>query len=209
MISEGGCHINFDLSEFKLSEKVMEKKLRSLINYVLSNPSIVWAFLSPFDNVSSKIATNPNQKGEFLIAHYGTKRINKASVYEDVKIIYSDGREETERRKISSGESEYIREYERLELRFFMMPRDLTEMELHFQFANTLMNYIWGSKNPIEHKSGDGYLKHRLAKYNYNRASKEILEVCKEIGFKNTDDLIKYKLPLLKERMNLGPKYKN
>lgn len=206
MVSEGGCHINFDLSAFELDEVKMQARLRNVINFIVDNPSIVWSFLSPFDNVSSRLTRIPNSKGEFLIAHYDTNKITKPAVYETVQITYPDGRVEFENRETSESSSQYIKEYERLELRFFMMPRDLKELDLHFQFANALMNYTWGLGKSYEIDFDK--VRHGYSKYNYGKAKSEILKVCEIIGFKNTQDLIEYKFPLLKQRMSKGPNYK-
>ncbi len=72
MECEGGCHLNFDLSELreKYGEAFVVRFLNNYRNFVLTHPSIAWTFLSPHDNQSSVLVYKDDVmrygKGEFF-----------------------------------------------------------------------------------------------------------------------------------------------
>lgn len=83
--SEGGCHINFDLRWMleERRESFLHRFISNYRNYVLSNPSIVWMFISPYDNQSSALVYReyiPSfYKGDF----YTIRNYSKDEVAED------------------------------------------------------------------------------------------------------------------------------
>jgi hypothetical protein len=163
--TEGGCHINFNM-EYKSNQYDIMNRLR---NYLCFNPSICWMFLSPYDNVSSKIRYKYDitgyQKGDMIIYHEMQNR---------------------------------------LELRFFMMPRDMKEFDVHFEFANKLMLYCESNENKL-FKSHTPRIKY--SQYTYPNMMKEFRQVCKDIGFDYQKVVDCKKLPLVRLRFELGPKH--
>jgi hypothetical protein len=163
--TEGSCHINFNM---KPLAQTRDKIMNVMKNFVCSHPSIVWMFLSPYDDQSSVVTYRPSissyRKGHFLCWHSGQQR---------------------------------------LELRFFMMPRDMKEFDIHFEFANRLM--LWSE----EHMNDKIPFKRKrlLKQYTPQFAINEFKDVCKTIGFDYQKVVNIGKLDLLKTRFELGSKY--
>lgn len=186
MYTEGGCHINIDL-EYKYNNETKYKFVISLKNYVLNNPSIVWMFLSPNDNSSSRLSEcnlskyqnyNEWDKGDAINVKY---RYNWC---------YSN--------RWDSHKIKYV------ELRFFMMPRDEYEFDTHFEFANKLMFYIDKNKEiSFNNISQKNYIS-KLQSYTYKKAINEFKKVCDTIDFDYQKIINCGKEELLKERFSYG-----
>ncbi len=194
MNSEGGCHINIDL-EYKYNNETKAKFVLSLRNYILNNPSIVWMFLSPNDNVSSKIG------GKFLLEYSEYYKWSKGDAV-NVKYNFNYS--------YYSRYDQYVIKY--VEFRFFMMPRNDYEFDTHFEFANKLMFHIHKNKNiPCIYNDGNedahGEYIDKLKKYTYKQAIKEFKKVCEEIDFDYQKIIDCGKEKLLKERFSYGKEW--
>ena len=68
METEGGCHLNVTMPRIK-NQILIETFFYNLRNFIIRNPSIVWAFLAPTDNKSSVISMSDPLllcKGDFM-----------------------------------------------------------------------------------------------------------------------------------------------
>jgi len=199
---EGGCHINIDLKYLNsLTDNIKSglsvdmgnvftrRFLLNLRNLILSNPSIAWCFLSPNDNASSNLRYFNNlknyQKGDFMFIHY--KYINPSSF-------------------------PYDRDFNYVELRFFMMPRTMGELDLHYKFIQQLLQYVL--KQTVEDYNNNyrraislSFKKTNLVKYTYSKSVKEIRSLCQLIGFDFNKIEKSGKLELLQWRFDYGKKW--
>lgn len=178
---EGGCHINFNLQD-KLDKyadvnyKLVNLFVDNLVCFLNNNPSIVWAFLAPEDNESSRIIT----------------KLQVGHCYDKYPCLrYKDA----------------VKEY--IELRFFMMPRDVKEFHYHIRVADAILKYVWNQtiKSPrhrIFHIKNTG---DQLKKYTYTKALNELKEVCKilRLSYQEFESFNKHLM--LKERFSFGKKY--
>lgn len=255
--SEGGCHINIDMkaTRDKHDNKFVLKMLENYRNYVLSNPSIAWMFLSPYDNESSNLVYKEDiyryNKGEFMnIRTYSEYRERSVDQTEDARVGTENETIAVRDRPVTfdpvtgnihikttvrgngvsgSGrievgiEDEYQesnhninipvwtretekdeRKIEYVEFRHYMMPRNQNEFDVHFEFANIILFYIYdqtvkGLEIPFENRP--------IKMYTYNRSIKEFKQVCKQIGFEYNKVVNVGKLPLMKTRFKLGQNY--
>lgn len=93
---------------------------------------------------------------------------------------------------------------DRLELRFFMMPRDFSEMKLNYDFAVKLLRYCFKT---INNKSAKVNSKTDLQNKTFEGSVVELKKVCKEIGF--DFKLLSGKVKLMKERFTFGKEFLN
>jgi len=181
MLMEGGCHLNFDLKE--VTELGSYFTSQFFINYqrlMVANPSVIWSFLPPNDNVSSTI-----------------------KLFEDIN-QYNKGNFFTIRNRSSYSVKNW-EDIAYMEIRHFMMPRNDEEFKMHYDFCRALLLYVFkitANNKVLTLPIVD------MFKYNYTRSVKEIKIFCGIIGFdwklfKNFG-----KLDLLKERFTYGDSHK-
>ena len=199
LYSEGMCHQNFGLRELK--EKLRNEKYQqfcaNLLHFVQQHPSICWTFLGPYDNHNAVIKGCTDGGNDVFVEFENSKR---EVAYRCLNFKDYDDDNCYER---PSG----FHTASRLELRFFMMPRNEKEMVCQYYFASCLLNYIFditkkGKK--IEFKKDLNY-----KDYTYESAVDEITKVCHEIGFEFQDIVEVGKLEILQERINLGETHMN
>lgn len=195
--SEGGCHLSFSFLE-KTMEFGMERTtqaISNLISYVQNHPSILWTFLSPWDNNSSEIALSrcygSMGKGYFLTHH---------------KTSESTYSKKLNPKFFRNTPPPNIYLNDRVELRFFMMPRNMEECKLHFDFANALLHYIW-NETMKDRNIQKTMTQEKLRKYEFSGASDEIQSVCKTIGIDPKRLIASGKDELMKFRFSLGRDY--
>lgn len=182
---------------------MMKLRYQALNAYIVNHPSVAWYFLSPHDNVSSRVVRESDGKGDILTkTHtiYTTNIRNHNEMNEGMKAL-SDGKIE------SSG---YV------EWRMFMMPRNVEEHELHTDFAQALNKFINIQVNKFldEGKSAKKFeykkTKESYTKYTYKTCVQEMKKVCAEIGFDYNRFLTKgvRKDLIVKVRMSYGNQFK-
>lgn len=161
MDDEGGCHINFGINHLnKIKQQYFIYFLR---DYLLNNPSITWTFLAPNDNISSSLIELCGDysrwgKGDAITVRHDFNRTFVPTGHYDPKT----GKFRRREINIFNHIRKPIIKY--LELRFFMMPRNLAEFEIHFEFANKLMFFIMKKVNGL--KFNKNLTQDLLEKYN-------------------------------------------
>lgn len=98
--------------------------------------------------------------------------------------------------KYREGEGSYI------ELRFFMMPRNVKELELHIDFSQALINNL--GKIKVEKSNNKS-----LNSYTFAESLENITKVCEEINFDFNRLVEVGKIDLLKQRHKFGKKFLN
>lgn len=181
----GGCHISIHISKNIWKNT---KLIDNIKNFFFSYPSLIWLFNIPSDNVSSKIIKRSLRqtywKGDFIT-------INEP--YDDI-ITEKDTTEG------------------RLELRMFMMPRCIEELDIHYKFVEALYKYCYSDKLiPDIQKKASEYRKTNLVKYKYEKAKNECTEAYNILNLNPKDLDLQFeggsKLNLLKMRFELGKSY--
>lgn len=165
---EGGCHLNFKVPVTPNDGEFKERFFKNLRNFIHKNPAMVWAFLAPTDNQSSIVEWE--EPLDYRKGHYMTLR----NLYGNTmaKSLWSHETDQHLYRKVR-----------RIELRFFVMPKTISEMELHIDFAQQLLNWVWDrTVKGKEVTSELGYLKGKKA-YDRNYAINQVISVCREIEF--------------------------
>ena len=195
LYSEGMCHQNFDMVELKreMGSEKLKIFIKNMLCYVQQHPSICWSFLNPYDNHNAMIKGKTDGNWEALNAttyHVCYRFINM---------------KDFDHYQASSAHPLY--NSARMEMRFFMMPRNPLEMSCHYYFATQLINYIY--QITMDGKEIEFDKNFPYSKYTFNKAFTEIQNVCREIGFDYKDMLKVGKKQILKERMSLGKKYYN
>lgn len=177
---EGGCHINFNLADRSSQDQAfVEKFVWNLVKFLNANPALVWSFLAPEDNQSSKIVcSKPNSifnlsKGQLLTAR---------------------------RKNWSDQNVEYI------ELRFFMMPRTVQEFKFHIQCADKILKYVW-NKTVNHGYFNFKNSREALKQYKFAKAEAELKNILPKIGIKYADMLSFDKISMLKQRFKYGKTY--
>ena len=200
--SEGGCHINIDLRKVKKEGVGFTRRfLENYRNLVVANPSIAWMFLSPYDNASSNIVYKSDImdycKGDFFYPRMpeGTVIVTER----DAHMMYSSYGIDI-RNRINNN----ISSVKYIEMRSFMMPRNDKEFDVHFDFANTLLHYVY---NLTKDGKSVRVREQVLTDYTFVKSFTEFKRVCKEIGF-DFDRVVEVgKLDLLWMRFELGKDY--
>ncbi len=207
---EGGCHINIDMSHMQgyHGNDFCISFIQNLRTFLYNNPSIAWAFLSPYDNNSAHVTYISNifeyEKGDMLTVRYETKSElipGSENVLRITRHYNHFGQVCYQSTTTPQYKNTNIVEY--VELRFFMMPRTEEEFDVHFEFANALMEYIYGvtkDKQTIPKVSNWTARK-------YEEVIKQIQTVCKEISF-NYNKLVDVGKPqMIQDRIDLGYTY--
>jgi len=206
MDAEGGCHLSFDMEAMfdnfiskvkgpNEAKELCERFMKNFLIFIRNNPSIVWAFLSPYDNESAEItfdSANPSNltKGHFLNA----SRTSKSIPGQDLPDSHRFG---------GSTHWEY---YYRMELRFFMMPRSFSEMKFHLDFGNHLMHYIHDLTFNKEIVLVDINNIYKIIKYTFPKALTNLRKVSKEIGIDPRLFAEFGKIKLMKQRFGFAKK---
>ena len=124
-LTEGGCHTNYDLVSNFDSEDERKRFSKNLFAFVKNHPEIVWAFLSPYDNNSSHV-----KDVKWREDSHGGCDLSKGE-FMTVRDDY-----------IPFRESSANILYQYVELRFFVMPKTVEELELHLDFSRALLKYV-------------------------------------------------------------------
>ena len=217
LMSEGGCHLNFSLSEVRdKGTSYTHLFLSNYRNYVLSHPSIVWMFLSPYDNVSSMLIFRGNvlkyDKGDFFTVRrcedeVCTEQLNDSKTIEMLitnEVVIQSSYIQHSWDTIEYNWGVCFKEVGYIELRHFMMPRNDKEFDVHVEFANQLLGYI-------KHLTDEGEcLRFRdkdIKRYTYLQTKREFVEVCQTVEFDFNKVKGVGKLQLLQKRFKLGKNY--
>ena len=190
---EGGCHMNFDLEWMQEARGhlFVEEFISNYRNFICSNPSIVWMFLSPNDDNSSNI------------------------IYRNIKSSpsdYSKGEFMTLRESNKSGPNNW-KNVGYVELRHFMMPRSDKEFMVHYTFAQTLLRYIYrltirNEKVKFQPIEVEKFRKEVLGLYTYEKAVEEMKAVCSTIKYSFNKITSVGKLQLLNMRFTYQEKFR-
>jgi|ERR1035437_1079872 hypothetical protein len=185
---DGGCHINFDLKGYQneISSDI-ESFLKNLVKFLNKYPSITWLTSTVYDNCSCSLKRKLGENFE---------KLRKG----DVLTV------ETKKLRFDMTSNCYENDtYDKLEMRGFMMPRTIDEFHLHFDFCNTVIQYV----KFITYKKQKIDKSHRpLKDYNFNNSRQEVKQVCGMIGFDFNKFLQTDKLQILKTRLSYGNAYK-
>lgn len=182
--SDGGCHINFDLSDRceKYGEDIVELFCRNVIGFLNQNPTAVWGFIHYEDTESSNIyLAVPNN-------------VNKNT---------GKGKCLTVRYKYNYSEIEYI------EMRGFSMPRTIAEFKFHIDYCNKLLKYIWNEtiKKPDTLTFKATNSQEELMNYTLSKANKEFESLLTKIGV-NVETAIRFnKFTMIRKRIQSGKSY--
>jgi hypothetical protein len=219
MDSEGGCHITVSLE--KLPKKVLHTlKLKkreaiqnrrfnhgpwdrplddtfdvtyrkafcnNLLTFMAAHPPLVWACLSPNDNYSSTIPLS-SFRGIIRTRLYKENFFTVRNKRGEVKQLLSDSEED------------------RVELRFFMMPRNTKELKFHYDYGNAILHHI---KNLTDEK---GLIKPKKTvlttkSYNFTKAKKELAVIFRKLGISYQEYVDLGKEDLLRKRFENGIKW--
>ena len=184
MESEGGCHINVDLSELlRLERERQELFCRNLINFTNSYPSFVWAHTGYNDDTSAQILFIENdfmddtEKGQCL--NFRTSSGKSRSVF--------------------GTDTPYI------ECRFFSMPVSVEEMEYILILCDKFIRYCYDQTmkgNLIPQNNTPETLK----EYDFLKAHTELKEALSIIGV-DWEEATKHDKPTnLRKRFDLNDK---
>lgn len=179
--------------------------------------------LSDFDLVPSSITDLQNEGGchinidllrnsNIILKDLTTYLYNNPSIcwtflspYDNVSaIITLDPLDKGDMIYLRGSEGKDDKDY--LELRFFMMPRTIKEMECHIDFAQCLMKFILLKKQRIKVNK---LLKFDMQNFTFEQSLDNIQKVCKEIGFDFNRIKSNGKIDLLKQRHDFGKEFLN
>lgn len=217
-IAEGGCHQNYDFNRVLKENPEFDCQafMNKLFNFVKANPVLCYIMQTPMDNES---ATNEEKnisslgKGNFMTIQTTDSRreITTPAEYMDVEIIYPpcslypNGHKLIESKKIKDAIYARKKQYGKLELRAFMMPRNWDELELQFEWGNGLLNYI---KSLVDKDLPIPKFKKKDVK-SYSMLVENLQWVCGQMEFDYKRIQQTDKLDFLKQRVKKGIKYLN
>lgn len=147
--SDGGCHINFDLSDRRdlYGTDVVNMFCRNVLGFLNNNPTLVWGFLHYEDTESSRIITIDD--ADPYSATCKGMCVNLPN--------------------LPSSDNFYI------EMRAFSMPRTIGEFQFHLDFCNKLLKYVWNKTimNPNKPMIERWNSSYDLQRYKWPRAKDE------------------------------------
>lgn len=211
---EGGCHLNVSIPETIRKSKNADRFFNNLKVYLTNHPSIIWSFLSPTDDQSSVIpmrTCDPRYctKGEFFTLRDSEgEGIYRSNTYlhdfERLNRLYPNSTFDKRNSRCYLSYKEAIR----IELRFFMQPRTISEMKLEVDFGLHLLNWIWQQtiRGASYRYKND---KKSIKEYSENehKTLKEIKKVCEEMEFPYERLVECGRIENLKNKFEYEPKY--
>lgn len=211
MESQGGCHINMDISHLPKTKKHAEHKFLmlshfgrgtyesisftykktfflNLIYFLSEHPPLVWSCIAANDNASSCIPRNAYVN---CIDHLTLRKGHMVTARgkNDGIIDVSDCEDPTH-----------------IEFRMFMMHRNNKELDFHFKLANAIMHHVKeitdrGVVQQATKKLG------MLAKYTRTTATHELIRVFKTLGVSYSEWCKLGKDDIFAQRFLYGKKY--
>lgn len=192
--NEGGGHIHISTKEIDKKGKDFKRLfLRNLYNFSINNPELNWVFNGPWDvdnansllSYSNEVSVYCVRTGEFL----KTKKVD----YNNLIDYYEEDEIYKEFPIINREDMKTI------EFRFLMMPRDVKELELHYDLVISIYNYIW--KLTVKNKLINNKYKSlsEIKKISKTKTKKNIIQTFNDLKLSNIhiESMKKRKFPFL------------
>jgi hypothetical protein len=124
--NDGGGHMH--LSMYKVNQKGRKFKvrfLRNLYHFAMNNPELNWVFNGPWDrdNANSMIGYHDHWDDDMDYNNF-IDQFEEDNICKEYPIINRE-------------------DIKTVEFRFFSVPRNTAELELHFNLTISIYNYIW------------------------------------------------------------------
>jgi len=204
---DGGGHIH--LSFDSIEEHLRDKFLENLYILSINNPELNWAFNNPHDIYAANSLLQ--FKGSMLVKP-GYGELNSFGFYHYIsskykKIDYLGLLQNATKVSLEKAFPIIYRDVmETIEFRFFMMPRDQHETELHFDLAISIYNYIYNITKKGEKLNLKYNKMKELKEITFEQAKKNLLNTFKILGLSQKDISLvkKIKFPIMKTRYSFG-----
>lgn len=137
IIDEGGGHIHLSLSEVnKRGIKFKKLFMQNMYSFFILNPWLNWMFNGPYDNINAN---------SMLTERHIAAKNNNIETYSEIydswyHILNYDILTDNLNKTLPVI---YRKNYQTVEFRIFMMPRNEEETRLHFNLAKCIYNYIY------------------------------------------------------------------